>query len=68
MQKGFNSLNSDNKSVKQYKILPVPFVMLDKYFQKILNEAIGMQIIFISPGLLYYLATQATVKICLIRC
>ena len=46
IQKGFNSLNSDNKSVRQYKILPVPFVISHKYFQKILNEAIGVQIIF----------------------
>ena len=53
MQKGFNSLNSDKKSVRQYKILPVPFVISDRYFQKVLNETIGLQIIFISPMLLY---------------
>ena len=34
--------------------------MLDKYFQKILNEAIGVQIIFISPQWLYYLVTQVS--------
>ena len=60
IQKGFNSLNSDNKSVRQYKILPLPFVISDKYFQKILNEAIGVQIILISPQLLDYLVTQAS--------
>ena len=60
MQKGVTHWSVPTNQSGNIKILPVPFVMLDKYFQKILNEAIGVQIIFFLSQLLYYLVTQAS--------